>query len=164
MHSRTFISTAAGLMILVLISNIAGAVSPNDTTLVPSINTSSGPDYSITNIVLSNQTSWINTGTTLNPTITIRNLGPDDIRTESIEITAHLGAHTLIPQHNLISPMKRGEERQVTPGFLIPVTIQSGEYSLILSIDQGKNQATADRPLTIRTTVPKIKVSSCGCS
>lgn len=171
MISRVFLSTVAVLIMLVLVASISCAAITASSVSV--LNASIGPDYSISSVILPDQTSWIETGTTLTPNITIRNLGSDDIRTEGVEITAYLGAHKLIPKNNTISPMKKGEIRNVSLEYLIPGITPSGEYALIISIDPERDQvggniqnndASATRPLTIRTIIPKKRSGGCGCS
>lgn len=169
MISRTWLSVGAVLISFVLVISISSAaINGGGANL---LNSSSGPVYTITNVFLPDQTSWIDSGTTLTPNITIRNLGSDDTRTDTVQITASLGTNPLIPKKSTIDPMKKGEEREVTLQFLIPETIQSDEYPLIISIDPNQlgrniqdNDVIAPRLLKIRTAVPKVKVSSCGCS
>lgn len=179
MISRVFFSTEACLIVLVLIAGISSAAITGGglQSITPepesASNASDGPDYSIAAVTLPEQTSWINTGTTLTPNITIRNLGSEDTRTEAVEITAYLGAHKLIPKKNTISPMKEGEGRNVTLEYMIPGIVPSGEYALIISIDPKReqvggniqnNDASATRLLTIRMGVPKQRSGGCGCS
>ncbi|MFH0967424.1 MAG: CARDB domain-containing protein [Methanobacteriota archaeon] len=171
--------TVACLIMLIFVASVSCAATTEGGTqpITPppgsALNTSAGPDYSISTIVLPNQTSWIETGTTLTPNITIRNLGSDDMQAEAVEITAYLGAHNLIPKNNTISPMKKGENREVTLEFMIPGIIPSGEYALIISIDPERDQVggnirnndvSVTRLLTIRTVIPKMRSGGCGCS
>ncbi|PKL59629.1 MAG: hypothetical protein CVV33_06845 [Methanomicrobiales archaeon HGW-Methanomicrobiales-4] len=179
MISRVILSTEAILIMLIFITSISsaaiteGGVHPDTSHQEPVQNASSGPDYAISTIILPDQTTWIETGTTLTPNITIRNLGSDDFQAEAVEITADLGAYKLIPKNNTISPMKKGETRNVVLEYLIPGIIPSGEYTLIISIDPERDQvggniqnndASATRLLTIRTAVPKMRSGGCGCS
>ena len=85
MISRMYLSAWAGLITLVIVVGMSCASSTEgriqlSTTPVPMPNTSFGPDYSISNIILPDQASWIDTGTTLTPNITIKNAGSERYR------------------------------------------------------------------------------------
>ena len=134
---------------------------------------SQGPYYIITGVSLPTQTTWINSGSYLYPNITLNNIGEDDKTAQNIEIDATLGLYPLISRNNRITPLKAGETRTISPDYLIPNMVPSGEYALSISIrkDMDTNSTntrnatvTVEKAVNIKFASPKGKVSNCGCS
>ncbi len=132
-----------------------------------------GPDYIIAGVSLPPQKTWINSGTYLYPNITLSNIGEDDKSAQNIEIDATLGLYPLLSRNNRITPLKAGETRTISPDYLIPNMVPSGEYALSISIHKdsdtnstntGNATVTVEKAVNIKFATPKAKVSNCGCS
>ncbi len=132
----------------------------------------SGPDYEITDINMPVQTSWTEPGTYIHPNITIRNAGAADIGAELVQIQASLGKYQLISKNNQLSPFKAGEVRTITPDYLVPSGVPTGEYTLTASINRGPEQdgksmnsssVSAPDKLNVKLITSKTKVRSCNC-
>lgn len=143
--------------------------SQNQTTNVGNI---TGPDYQITKISLPVQTSWIEPGTYITPNISIRNAGADDTNTQPMKMQAFLGKYQLISKNNMISSIKSGENRVISPDYLVPIGVPTGEYTLTVSVtrDQGEevstdsNKVSAPDPVNVKQITSKAKVRSCNCA
>lgn len=158
------------ILLLALFLVLPCSAIQNNTPNQTSIN--AGPDYEIPDILLPVQSSWIEPGTYIHPNITIKNAGSDDVGTQPIEIQAQLGRYQLVSKNNLVASFKAGETRLITPDYLIPNGVPSGEYSLIVSINSYHNQngtvtgvqASPKDTINVRMITPKAKTSACSCS
>jgi|GEM_PF-6290239 len=130
------------------------------------------PVYEITEVTMPLQTSWIEPGTYIHPNITIRNAGAADISTEPVQIQASLGKYTLISKNNQVSPFKAGEVRTITPDYLVPSGVPTGEYMLTTSLSRGPGQegesvesrtVSAPDKVNVKLITSKTKVRSCNC-
>lgn len=143
--------------------------SQNQTTKADNV---TGPDYQITKISLPVQISWIEPGTYIVPNISVRNAGADDTNTQPVQIQAFLGKYQLISKNNMISSFKAGEERIVSPNYLIPNGVPTGEYTLTVSATLGQEEggatdnsmASAPDPVNVKQITSKAKVRSCNCA
>jgi hypothetical protein len=158
-------------LIIGIPANLAGPNSGlNQTIKAPNL---SGPDYEITKISLPVQTSWIEPGTYISPNISIQNAGADDTITQPIQIQAFLGKYQLISKNNMVSSFKSGEERVISPNYLIPNGVPTGEYTLTVSANRGEeqegvttenNKASAPDQVSVKQITSKTKVRSCNCA
>ena len=159
------------LGITCIIPSISASITPDkNLTTMTQI---SGPDYEIVTITLPVQTSWIEPGTSITPNISIRNNGSADNSTEQVQISAMLGDYQLISKNSQMKPLKGGEEQTITPDYLVPAGVPTGEYDLTVSLpgmhNQGtnnisNNQVSASEPVNVKLITSKAKVKSCGCS
>ncbi len=131
------------------------------------------PNYEITKVSMPVQTAWIEPGTYISPNITIINAGSDDTSSQLVQLQAFLGKYQLISKNNTFSVFKAGEERTVTPDYLVPNGVPTGEYTLTVSINRGKeeggedtenNKASAPDQLNVKQITSKAKVRSCNCA
>jgi hypothetical protein len=175
MEFNTFVSKHLFFVIITIIflSTPAWSDTHNQDLYQENTGISQGPDYIITGVSLPPQTSWINSGSYLYPNITLSNIGEDDRAAQNIEVDATLGLYPLISRNNRVTPLKAGETRTISPDYLIPNMVPSGEYALSISIHKdmetnrtntGNATITVDKAVNIKFTSQKAKVSNCGCS
>jgi hypothetical protein len=160
------------LTFLIICTPASLAVSNSSLNQTTKADNVTGPDYEITKISLPVQTSWIEPGTYIAPNISIRNAGADDTNTQPLQVQAFLGKYQLISKNNMVSSFKAGEERVVSPNYLIPNGVPTGEYTLTVSAARGQdegvatdnNKASAPDPVSVRQITSKAKVRSCNCA
>jgi len=160
------------LVLLIICIPASSAVSNTSLNQTTKDADQSGPDYEITEVTMPVQTSWTEPGTYIHPNITIRNAGVADITTEPVQIQASLGKYQLISKNNLVSPFKAGEVRKITPDYLVPSGVPTGEYTLTVSVTRGHEQegesigsSTVSAPdkVNVKLITSKTKVRSCNC-
>lgn len=161
------------LIILTTLLLVAPVWSENLTNQTEKQNTSTYPDYAVSAVTLPPQSSWIDSGSYIQPNITLSNLGGEDSSGKIIQIEAFLGSYQLISKNNQVPPLKAGEVREIAPDYLIPNSVPSGDYSLKVVIDTenekgnesaGNNEAMTQNQVNIKLAAPKAKVNNCGCS
>ena len=173
-RSHFFPPVLIQLILVLLIICIPASSAVSDPSLNQTIKAAdqSGPDYEITEVTMPVQTSWTEPGTYIHPNITIRNAGAADIAAEPLQIQASLGKYQLISKNNQISPFKAGEVRTITPDYLVPSGVPTGEYTLTASVTHGPEQegesivsSTVSAPdkLNVKLITSKTKVRSCNC-
>lgn len=160
------------LTFLIICTPASLAVSNSSQNQTTKTDIVTGPDYQITKVSLPVQTSWIEPGTYIAPNISIHNAGADDTNTQPVQIQAFLGKYQLISKNNIISSFKAGEERVVSPDYLVPNGVPTGEYTLTVSATRGQDEgvatdsskASAPDPVNVKQITSKAKVRSCNCA
>lgn len=95
-----------------------------------------GPDYEISDAVLSMAESMSSPGATIHPVITIKNNGSNSSDTQAINISARFGNGTILsPISAEIPILKAGERKVITLVYSIPQNTEYGGYDLFFEVD-----------------------------
>lgn len=133
-----------------------------------SVNTS-GPDYQIDAITGIDTAVRVAPSSDIQPGVTIRNAGSDDLSGKPVEVHAYLGGDELTPVSAIVSPMKAGEVRNESLSYTIPAAIPQQSYPFFLIIDPLGEHGPADPATNLKRTSGKMSVHvedpgvGCGC-
>lgn len=128
--------------------------------------------YVIHSVNLPSQTVGISTGSYISPSIVLEHTGLADTSENLIRIRLFLGEWELVSKNNQITPLHLGEIREIHPGYLVPGVIPSGEYDLIVSVDQAGegeepeilNTQEIQEWVKVKAGSVKSSTSGCGCT
>ncbi|MDD1724518.1 MAG: hypothetical protein LUQ07_05260 [Methanospirillum sp.] len=94
-----------------------------------------GHDYVLLNVVLSQDYTYVRSGRSISPRITIKNQGGDDTNQGNVPVEAWLGDTILIPVHGEFIPLKGGTSAMYTLRYMIPQDVPLLPNHLTLKID-----------------------------